>query len=144
MKKLIVIMCLAGLSASAQPKKGDNVILMSGVSYSQVINKMLDAGYDIEKSDSIYKTARTNWKNCPMENGKPSMVYLSIGVRVKDTVTMITGRWYSQMSNMDGNPKPADIYNLEYGGGAKKLLFNELDKFAGSLSPDRSYSVTKQ
>ena len=100
MKKLFLILSLAIAANGMAQVKGDNTILVSGVTFKQVVNALLDEGFKIEKIDSNYNTVRTEWK----EHVKYSFNYY-FDIRVKDSTASITGQ--SKSSNF--------LFEIQYG-----------------------------
>lgn len=119
-------------SVSFSQSKGDNTILVKGVTFEQVVNKLLDQGYRIDKIDKDYKTVKT-------EYSEPRSGYTykeCLDIRVKDSVATITGK----ASNLG-----LEI-NIEYQkwGGLYKLSFEDMNQFAKSLNGQIAYLKNKR
>ena len=148
MKKIILLLLIPAFSFSQDIPKKSNTILIKGVQYSTIINALLDKGFTIEKSDSVYKTAQTNYMNWKMPNGKESIDDWCIIVRVKNDTAIIKGKWYSyigltrHLGESKKEPGPGDIYDAEYTWGANKKIFESLNDFAKKLNGEITY--TKQ
>lgn len=95
MKKLLIILILIICSCRLlSQQKGDNLILVKGVSFMQVCSALLDSGYSIEKKDDQLQTVKTEFKEYPTKfNG----AYF-IEVRVKDSVAYIKGKFSAPWS----------------------------------------------
>lgn len=95
MQKLFIIITimLCSCFVSGQ-QKGDNLIIVKGVSFMQVCNALLDSGYSIEKKDDQLQTVKTEFKEYPSKfNGAYFME-----VRVKDSVAYIKGKFSAPWS----------------------------------------------
>jgi hypothetical protein len=134
MKYLIVCFLIAASPfLYGQAAKNSQIIEVKNADFSKIINTLLDQGFMMSRVDSNYKTVRTEFKVCPLENGKPSLVHISFDARIKDGVTIISGRWYSEIFKFDD---PTPIKNSR---GAEKLAFNNMDSFARSLGEEVAY-----
>ena len=144
-KHLFLFFLFPSFVFAQEPKKGDNTIITTGIDFRHAVNELMDEGYTIEKIDSNFKTARTEFINCPLKTGKASMVNISISIRIKDSSCIITGRWYSELFLANGfgaskPPGPTDIYPIVFTWGANKLTFLRMDHYAKSLKGEISYA----
>lgn len=70
-----------------QIPKDVNVIIVKGVSYEEVLNRLLDSGYKIDKKDSELKTVLTEHKPYPKYWNAAYRLF----IRVKDSIAAIQG-----------------------------------------------------
>lgn len=78
MKYLLIITLLIG-SAQAQTKR-DNTIIVHGVTLGHAVDKLLDAGYSIDRADKDFGYAST----------KPDITGQIIHLRIKDSAVLVT------------------------------------------------------
>lgn len=126
--KTLLLFCLLIITSAAQAQnKGDNTILVKGVTFDQVVNTLLDQGFKIDKIDKDFKTVRTEFKE-----PNPKYSYkVSYDIRVKDDVAIITGETIT--SNMK--------FEIKNGkSGLDKLAFESMSNFAKSLNGGMSYA----
>lgn len=114
-------------SHGQQPAKHDNTIEVSGVSFPQVVNALLDAKFDIGKKDDVYFTVKTEFTK-----ETSSFVHISLAIRVKDSVAYISGIFYNQIFGFSTSP-------IEYTPLGKKI-FLRMDNFAKSLNGQVTYT----
>lgn len=116
-----------------------NTIIVKNISFMQICNALLDAGYTIEKKDNELQTARTEPKAYPKYwNGK-----YRINVRVVDSVAFLSGTFtlgggelfkddpIYHHTNKKGKPYPKS------GIGYPFILLND---FAKSLKREIEYA----
>ena len=72
--------------------KGTNAIIVKGVIFENVINNILDQGFQIDEIDKDFHTAKTKFKKT---NNKeyPYTLQLSFYIRVKDSSAIIIGEY---------------------------------------------------
>ena len=88
--KTIQLLCFVAftLKTIAQEiPKNVNVILVKGVSFKDVCNRLLDSGYSMQTKDNYLQTVRTEPKQYPKYW---NAIYV-VNVRVKDSVAFISG-----------------------------------------------------
>jgi hypothetical protein len=126
--KTVLIFCLCFIITNCVAQnKGDNTILVKGVTFDQVVNALLDKGYKIDKLDKDFKTVKTEYCEC-----RPKYSYqILLNVRVKDSVAAISGK--------------ASNRNIEIGienqkWGLYKYSFDDMNNLAKSLKGELSYS----
>lgn len=133
-KIFFLLIPIFGLSQEKIPKNA-NAIEVKGVSFRQVADGLLDAGYTLERTDSSFQTIKTEFKT---GIGKNKWMKLRLMIRVKDTTATITGEWYNTMfigSKLLGVEQTIDnsTYKIEYTSGNPKNCFTEMNNFALSL-----------
>lgn len=108
---------------SAQIPKDANVIIVKGVAYEEVLNKLLDSGYKIETRDKELKTAKTENKVYPSSWNAAYRIH----VRMKDTIAYLSGTFTAPYSSAifgsnDKDPlfKDDPVYNLSNNKGETK------------------------
>ena len=141
MKYKILILILSPLLMQAQEKK-DNLIKVKGVSFSVVVNKLLDEGWNIMKIDSNYQTVTTDFRD---GRDKTKWMKLRYYVRVKDSTAFISGNWVNAMLlgqqffgsefNMENSTQ-----SIEFTFGNPKNCFIEMQRFALSFNKPIEYS----
>ena len=139
--KLTLLFLLLSFISSAQPKKA-NTIIVKGVQFKEVANALLDAGYEIAKSDSSLGTIKTEYK---LGTGELKYVKVSIFVRIKDSVATITGKWYNTivMNAFASKFTTEDNESLivQNTNGGYKLCFQEMNKLALSFNKPVEYLI---
>lgn len=134
MKNIVIILILPLFSIAQE--KNDNTIIASGVNFKQVVNTLLDAGYQIQKLDTTYSTLRTEYKKL-CSGCEPE--YL-LDIRIKDSNAIITGKWKNSLVAsifLNGADPVMDIANER--SGVPKKSFAAMNKFALSLSANVTY-----
>ncbi|MDQ6609581.1 MAG: hypothetical protein M3Y85_07150 [Bacteroidota bacterium] len=95
--KLLVLICMCvplfSLTQDLIPKKV-NTIEVSGVTFKEVANALLEDGFTFEKIDSNFLTIKTDFKEGA---GKNKWMKLRLFTRVKDSTVFITGEWYNSL-----------------------------------------------
>lgn len=142
MKYIFTLIVIIPLFSQAQPKK-TNTITVTGVTFNETVNKLLDAGFIIEKSDSTFKTIKTEYKTGA---GSNKWMKLSLNIRVKDSIAYITGKWYNTLM-LNAFDKFTTIDNeamaIANTYGNPKACFKEMDVFALSFKKPVEYSIVK-
>lgn len=82
-----------------------NLIVVHGVDFKQVVNRLLDSGYFIKKIDSNFNTAETELQEF---NNNGVMQQMFLRVRVKDSTAFISGL-FGFRDNSDGRYQPGSI-----------------------------------
>lgn len=137
--KLLLLILLPFLTI---PKK-TNTIEVSGVTFNQVANALLDAGYTFERIDSNYLTIKTDFK---AGNGKLKDIKYRLMIRVKDSTAIITGEWYNKLfigATILGTEQTIEgsTYQIQYTTGNEKNCFLEMNSFALSLNGEVEYKT---
>jgi hypothetical protein len=116
-----------------------NKITVKGVSFKQVLSRLLSSGYVIENLDNRSQTVRTKFSRCPLK----VVLNLSMSIRVQDSVAEIVGSWcYNKNSNLDSKPDSSHIEPAKYTFGPYKAAFLQLDAFAKLFRTEIIYSRT--
>lgn len=142
MKTILLILSFFFVTFCKSQSKGDNTILVKGVTFDQVVNALLDSGYRIDKIQKDFKTVKTEYRDI-CSNCVPQMIF---DIRVKDSIATIKGTWRSDGGilgqALTGNKKNDyiyfDIQNIK--GKIDKYIFNKMDSFARSFSGIISYA----
>src|SRR5829696_8128665 len=92
-KYIFLLLPVFGFSQDKIPKKA-NSIEVNSISFKELANGLLDAGYTFDKIDSNFQTIRTDFKE---GSGKNKWMKLRLSTRMKDSVAIITGEWYNSM-----------------------------------------------
>lgn len=142
LKYIFLFFPIASLSQQAIPKK-TNTIEVKGVSFREVANSLLDAGYTLEKTDSNFQTIKTDFKD---GTGKNKWMKLRLITRIKDSTAIITGEWYNAMfigGKLLGVEQTIEnsTYKIEYTSGNPKNCFIEMNAFAISFKKEITYLV---
>jgi hypothetical protein len=134
MKLIILLFFPVALFGQVIPK-GCDLIKVSGVSFKQVANALLDAGYSFEKIDSNFQTIKTDFK----QSKSAKDLSLSLYVRVKDSSASITGKGYQRGvagSYSVGKQRTMDdaTFIIKNASGKYKKTFAEVNSFALSFN----------
>lgn len=119
--------------------KGANQIIVKGVSYDDLLNRLLDNGFAIQRKDAELKTVRTEFKKL---TAKGSVSYF-LDARVKDSVAVITGEWVNRLfagTIYDSNVTTV-IANTK--APVPRDCFKAMNEFAMSLKGTNQYLVVK-
>ncbi|MBK7289187.1 MAG: hypothetical protein IPI78_02440 [Chitinophagaceae bacterium] len=147
MKSILIVILLSPLICFSQGniEKGVNTIHVADVSFNQVVDRLLDAGYYIEKIDSNFQTIKTEFKNGGVKN---KLNKFRLFIRVKDSLAIITGQFYNTYllgtklfgveQTIENSTNP--IANKS---GNQKSCFNEMNTFAMSFNKPTTYSISK-
>jgi hypothetical protein len=133
-KYIFLLLPMIGFSQEKILKKA-NAIEVNGVSFREIGNSLLDAGYTFDKLDSNFQTVKTEFKE---GNGKNKWMRLRLFIRIKDSVAIITGEWYNSIvigANLLGQIQTIEnsTYKIEYTGSNTKKCFLEMKTFAESF-----------
>ncbi len=131
MKKVLVLVMLAPVMVWGQ-KKGVTKIIIDSVSFNEVAEHLLDAGYFIDKSDSAFGTFIT----LPRQTPKQAASKHKLLVRVKDNKAIVTGQFDMTMY-ISG---VYDISNSGAKGFPGREAFAAMNKFALSFNRPVEYS----
>lgn len=136
MKMLLIVALLLNIACvGQQAPKGTNTIKVKGVSFRQVANALLDAGYSFKSIDSNYNILTTE----PKSYSRKADGMVQLNIRVKDSVVMITGYCGLYESDLSNNPGrgivegKTVIANRGMKGSLLKDSFGVMDNFAKSL-----------
>jgi len=126
---LFLLLPIFAFSQKTILKGTTNTARVSGVTLNEAGNKLLDMGYVIEKSDSIFQFLKTEFRD---GTGKSEWMKIRLFVRIKDSVAIVTGEWYNTMligSKLLGQEQTIEnsIYKIEYTSGNPKNCFNEMN-----------------
>ena len=144
MKKILIVVLLAFpifISAQEVPKK-TNVIIVHGVTFDEAATALSDHHYRIAHTDRTLQVMTTE----KVQSLKHSNVYLSINVRIKDSIAIITG----VASNNIGvgsygiYSAPPEYKPIAKQGSKKSPALNaweELNEFALSFNKPVEYLV---
>ncbi len=120
--------------------RNDNLIVSKGIGFNQIVEILLDNGYNIDKIDSNYKTLKTEYKKLCSD----CIPEIMLEVRVKDSIAFMKGKWRSN-GGLIGNVLSGnndymyfDIMNEKQ--KVPKQCFSEMDKIAKLFSNDITYS----
>lgn len=127
MKSICFILLTLISQVSSGQQKGDNAVLVKGVSFMQVCNSLLDAGYLIDKKDNDLQTVETKFKD---GTGKGQLFKYKLLVRVKDSTAIITGHHIHALINA-----------MEYTKNTRdsKYPFEDMQTFALSFGKPVEY-----
>lgn len=88
MKYLLSLLLLISVAYAQDIPKNANTIIVKGVTFKDVVNRLLDSNYSIAKIDSNFQTVET----APHEVYKNSTPFMMIiKVRVKDSTAIFQG-----------------------------------------------------
>lgn len=129
--KSLLLFLIVPFSMAAQPKK-TNTIEIEGVSFSEVANALMDAGFTLEKVDSNFQTIRTDFKE---GSGKTKWMKVRYNARVKDSNVILTGEWYNSMfmgSKIIGQEGTLEnsVFKIENASVNPKNCFKDMNTFA--------------
>lgn len=114
------------LAGHSQIPNHAKTIIVTGVSFLQVCNALLDSGYTIDKKDNELQTVTTEARDYPkLWNAK-----YTINIRVKDSTAYITGKSINPvmpddleyLTNKKGQPFSKSLYTYPF------LLINDFAK----------------
>ncbi len=138
---LLIILILCSFFVNGQ-KKGDNTIIVKGVSFREVVVALLDKGFHIEKIDSSFFTIRTEPTRITTKNA----VLISMDIRVKDSSAIIkagAGLKESDFKNKRFNIFTEDYYSEVFYNNESSLKekdpFAAMNKFALSFGKPVGY-----
>ena len=83
---------LASVKISYQRKP--NTIELSGISCKEIANGLFDAGYTVAKTDSNFRTVKTEFKE---GTGKNKWMKLRLFMQKKGSTASIAGEWYNSL-----------------------------------------------
>jgi hypothetical protein len=117
-----------------------NTITVKGVSFRQVLSRLLSNGYVIENLDTSSQTVKTMFSR----SSSKVVLNLSISIRVQDSVAEILGNWcYNKNNNPDSSPDSSHVEQAKYTFGPYKAAFLQLDAFAKLFKSEIIYSKTE-
>lgn len=134
--RIFLLILLLPVFAFSQPPKNANTITITGLSYKETADKLLDAGYFIDKSDPELGTLIT----FPV-GLKDLNAYTTLRCRIKDNVLTLTGTVSNPMLEMSGNTPASPISNIGAKGSPARESWNMMYNFAVSLKKPAAYSV---
>lgn len=141
MKKILYILLLSPALVFSQTEKA-NTIIIKNISFEEVANAVLDAGYRFDKKDDKYGTIKTE----PLSFDGSWSLYLDI--RVKDSICYLTGYGYmidpgvaAHSSNIFINAwvNPSRIENRGMKKSFDRKGFNKMNEFALSVKKEVAY-----
>lgn len=131
-------------SARAQEiPKNSNTIKVTAVTFSQVVNTLLDEGYFIAQLDTVYKTVRTH----PRMFQFRTTTYLQVDIRVKDSTAIITGSCGYTEGDFTGNSSfgifggKGDVVYKGKQGNIMFESFRKLKRLAELLGSSIQYQI---
>jgi len=142
MKTLFYLLIIFLLSPRSHAQaKGDNTIKVHGISFLEICNALLDAGYAIDKKDNELQTATSEVK----DYDKYWNASYKVSLRVKDSIAYITGLFTAPgRSGGVFKDEPMQYLVNRKGEVQKKALatypFLLLNVFALSLGKQVTYS----
>lgn len=120
----------------AQPKNVTSIIIPD-VTFKQAVNTLLDAGFSVERSDSIFQTVKTEYR---YGTGKNKWMKFCLLVRIKDSTAIITGKWYNTMiGELSKRSVDEQAEIIKNSWGAEKNCFIEMNVFALSFKKPVEY-----
>lgn len=140
MKKiLLLLLILPVIGLSQNILKDANTIVVKGITFIDVCNKLLDDGYSIDKKDNDLKTVKTEKKEYP----KYWNATYIVNIRVKDSSAYISGTYTAPPNG--GLFKDEPVTNLcnkrgeTYQKSMEGYIFLLLNEFALSFKKEVSY-----
>ncbi len=143
MQKIVYFLLLFILSFDVwgqEPIKGNNAIIVSGVSFQKVKETLLDAGIFIDQQnaeDGTLITKRKGYCECPNKEFY-QLIYF---IRVKDSVATIRGQFSAEASLSlfgEGKKDPEDDFTEALYWKSKNsgynYIFRVMQNFAKSLN----------
>jgi hypothetical protein len=139
----IMILPLLTTTANAQeiPKK-TNTITIVDVTFDDVVNKLLDQGYELDKIEKDYGYIKTGFKKVGKEN---NTLHMSINVRVKDNYAVVTAFFTNEFQKyFTGAALGAaieDAWQVDYNKSpVGKVVWNALHQFVTSFDKELLYA----
>ena len=137
---LLFLIIAACVTMQAQ-EKGTTKIMVSGVTFREVTNQLLDFGYSFDKIDSNYQTVKTEYKTFKSKGVDMDICFF---VRLKDSTAIISGKWVPTAligSKLLGAEITRDnsTYDIDNKMGSK-AQFAEMTRFAKSFGKEVTYS----
>jgi hypothetical protein len=137
---LLLLLPFTSLSQAKIPKK-TNAIEITGISFKEITNALLDAGFIFDKIDSNYQTLKTEFKDGTDKNKSMKLRFM---IRVKDSLATLTGEWYNTMfigGKLFDQEQSIEnsTYKIEYTYGNPKACFLEMNSFALSFKREVKY-----
>jgi len=137
---LVGFECIYSSLFSQDINQDINTITVKGVTFRQVLSRLLSSGYVISTVDTKSEKVSTKFSKLPPKN---DLLNLSLSVRVKDSVAVIKGRLCYNLANNRGNiPDSSHFTQVKYTFGPYKAAFMQMDKFARSFNVEIIYSKT--
>jgi hypothetical protein len=119
------------------PKKA-NTIIVHGVTLSEVVNQLLDAGYFIDKADTVFNLITTKERACKKNKG----TFVTYMIRIKDSSAIFKGNCSDHIGfTLDMVQFAAQDYEIVYKGGLFKIAFNDMNNLALSFNKPVEYSI---
>jgi hypothetical protein len=139
---LLVFFLIQISTYSQEPVKGNNAILVKGVSFKSVKESLLDSGIFIDQQDEedgTIITKRKGYCECPNKEFYQLIYY----IRVKDSLATIRGRFSQQVqlkiaSTILPRDEREDFTEAIFWKSkmsAYNYIFNIMIDFANSLNP---------
>ncbi len=117
-----------------------NTIAVKGVTFNQVLTKLRNSGYAIDKLDDHTKTVSTRFSKYA---SRTASMNISINVHVRDRVAVITGRMCYNLNNRkDAPPDSSRSMEIRHTFGIYKEAFLQLNNFAKSFDAEIIYLKT--
>lgn len=119
--------------------KHDNTIIVKGATLKQAINTFMDAGFSIDKYDTVMNYAYT----VPQRMGASTVIYMA---RIKDSLLIMTGKFrldvQLQLFRDVKTNNASDFWPVELRGEKRSdfmLTWNAMNKMAKSLDKPLTY-----
>jgi hypothetical protein len=144
MKALLLLLLLPFFSIAQDefviPNKSKTIIV-KGVSFLDVCNRLLDSGYSISKKDNELQTAITEMRQYP----KHWNAQYSINIRVVDSIAFISGTFTAPPTNPMFKNEPIEHQTDKKGNAKSKHImgypFLIMNQFARSFGKEISYKL---
>lgn len=132
MKYLLSLLLLVSVAYAQYIPKNANTIIVKGVTFNDVVNRLLDEGWHIAQIDSVQQTIKTE-ATPTKRNG---VILVTMYVRVKDSIANITGNY-----NIEGNKETYAVENRGIKGSPLKNSFILLNEIALSFGKPVDYKT---
>lgn len=149
MKRILFFALVINSLNTFSQVKNDNTIIIKNISFSFIMNSLLDQGYTIDKYDTLFHTIKTALKDGRREDGKPTNLFkIFLDIRVKDSLVIIKGQGVAAVTlqlfkNSTGYSETSNYYPIQNKGMKNSELRSSwvmMDNFAKSFKTDIVYS----
>lgn len=142
MKLFSLLFCsLMTFIVSAQPPKGCDEILITGVSMQELFEKLLDHHFLIDKKDTDLGTIKTERRDINYEKQKGG--FIVINLRVKDSTAYIHATCGLDMTFTNNGILEYRVENKGMKGSIIKDAFEVMNQLALSFSKPITYNKTR-
>ncbi len=135
MKNLLFALVFIPALAFSQ-EKGDNEIILNGVTYTQVIKALADQGFFFQNKDSESQTAITIPVKPPKRYTWHNGIELAVYIHVKDSTAYITGNYDAKALGL--TKVPAQWKGMDR--SMNKDAFAWLAEIARAIKPEIIFS----